>query len=60
MGPRINEKILAKNVQVISGDGQNLGIMDTNDALNMAYDKGLDLVEHGQDDYASFQFFSNT
>ena len=45
MGPRINEKILAKNVQVISGDGQNLGIMDTNDALNMAYDKGLDLVE---------------
>ena len=22
--------------------------------------KGLDLVEHGQDAYASFQFFSNT
>jgi len=45
MGPRINEKIFAKNVQVISMDGQNLGTMNTNDALNMAYDAGLDLVE---------------
>lgn len=45
MGPRINEKIFAKTVQVISQDGQNLGTMDTNDALNMAFDKGLDLVE---------------
>jgi len=45
MGPRINEKIFAKSVQVISNDGQNLGTMDINDALNMAYDLGLDLVE---------------
>jgi translation initiation factor IF-3 len=45
MGPRINEKIFAKSVQVISNDGQNLGTMDTTDALNMAYDLGLDLVE---------------
>ena len=45
MGPRINEKIFAKTVQVISNDGQNLGTMNTNDALNMAYDAGLDLVE---------------
>jgi len=45
MGPRINEKISVKSVQVISADGQNLGTMDTNDALNMAYDMGLDLVE---------------
>ena len=45
MGPRINDKIFAKTVQVISQDGQNLGVMDTNDALNMAYDSGLDLVE---------------
>ena len=45
MGPRINEKIFAKSVQVISGDGQNLGVMNTSDALNMAYDQGLDLVE---------------
>ena len=45
MGPRINEKIIAKTVQVISDDGQNLGTMDTRDALNMAFDKGLDMVE---------------
>lgn len=45
MGPRINEKIFAKSVQVISNDGQNMGTMDINDALNMAYDLGLDLVE---------------
>ncbi len=45
MGPRINEKIFAKTVQVISNDGQNLGTMGIGDALNAAYDLGLDLVE---------------
>ena len=45
MGPRMNEKIFAKSVQVISADGQNLGVMETANALNMAYDMGLDLVE---------------
>ena len=45
MGPRINEKIFAKNVQVISNDGQNLGTMETRNALNMAAEMGLDLVE---------------
>lgn len=45
MGPRVNDKIFAKTVQVISQDGQNLGTMDTSDALNMAMDAGLDLVE---------------
>lgn len=45
MGPRMNDKIFAKSVQVISQDGQNLGIMETPDALNMAMDMGLDLVE---------------
>ena len=41
----MNDKIFAKSVQVISQDGQNLGIMETPDALNMAADMGLDLVE---------------
>ena len=45
MGPRINEKIFAKTVQVISAEGQNLGVMNTSDALSMAYDSGMDLVE---------------
>lgn len=44
-GPRINNKIFAKSVQVIDANGQNLGIMRTADALNMAMDAGLDLVE---------------
>lgn len=45
MGPRINERITAKTVQVISADGQNLGTMPIAQALQIAYDSGLDLVE---------------
>lgn len=45
MGPRINERITAKTVQVISADGQNLGTMPIAQALQTAYDSGLDLVE---------------
>ncbi len=41
----MNNRIFAKSVQVISQDGQNLGIMPTAQALNMAADMGLDLVE---------------
>ena len=44
-GPRMNNRITAKSVQVISADGQNLGIMSTADAIAMAMDMGLDLVE---------------
>ena len=41
----MNSKILAKSVQVISNNGQNLGVMPTSQALQMAMDLGLDLVE---------------
>ena len=41
----MNNKIFAKSVQVISADGQNLGVMPTSQALQMALDMGLDLVE---------------
>ncbi len=44
-GPRMNNRITSKSVQVISADGQNLGIMSTADAIAMAMDMGLDLVE---------------
>ncbi len=44
-GPRINNRIFAKSVQVISATGQNLGVMPTAQALQMAMDEGLDLVE---------------
>ena len=45
MGPRTNGRITAKTVQVIDEDGQNLGVMQTTEALQMASDRGLDLVE---------------
>ena len=41
----INERIRAQEVRVIDSDGAQLGIMKTRDALQIAYDKGLDLVE---------------
>ncbi len=41
----MNNKIFAKSVQVISTDGQNLGVMPTAQALQMAIDEGMDLVE---------------
>ena len=41
----MNNGIFAKSVQVISADGQNLGIMPTSQALELAMDQGLDLVE---------------
>ena len=44
-GPRMNNRINAKTVQVISADGQNLGVMPINQALQIASDDGLDLVE---------------
>lgn len=45
MGPRINNRITAKTVQVISSDGQNLGVMQISDAIQSAMDMGMDLVE---------------
>ena len=45
MGPRMNNRIFAKSVQVISQDGKNLGVMPTSEALQIASDEGLDLVE---------------
>ena len=44
-GPRMNNKIFAKSVQVITADGKNLGVMPTAQALQIASDEGLDLVE---------------
>lgn len=41
----INEQIRAKEVRVIDAEGAQLGILATRKALDMAYDKGLDLVE---------------
>lgn len=40
----INEAIRVPQVRVIANDGEQLGILKTQDALRIAYDKGLDLV----------------
>jgi|TARA_Y100000310_G_scaffold313576_1_gene362066 translation initiation factor IF-3 len=44
-GPRANERIRAAQVQVISNDGTNLGTLSTQEAINIAKQKGLDLIE---------------
>jgi len=44
-GPRTNERIRAMQVQVISDDGENLGTLSTQEAINIAKEKGLDLIE---------------
>ena len=42
---RINEKIRSGQVRLISAEGEQLGILSFQDALNEAKDVGLDLVE---------------
>ena len=42
---RINEEIRAKEIRVVSADGEQLGIMAVRDALKIALEKELDLVE---------------
>jgi translation initiation factor IF-3 len=42
---RINGKIRAREVRVIGFDGKQLGVMALNDALNLARQHGVDLVE---------------
>ena len=42
---RINDRIRVPQVRVIGGDGEQIGILNTRDALQMATERGLDLVE---------------
>ena len=44
-GPRSNNRIFSPEVQVISSSGENLGILNTNQAISIAKDEGLDLIE---------------
>ena len=44
-GPRSNNRITSPEIQVIGSDGENLGILNLNDAINKARDQGLDLIE---------------
>jgi translation initiation factor IF-3 len=44
-GPRINEEIRSKEVQLIDVDGDNKGVVEFTLAMSMAEAAGLDLVE---------------
>ena len=44
-GPRVNEEIRVRQVQLIDPTGHNLGPVDIQAALDKAQEAGLDLVE---------------
>jgi translation initiation factor IF-3 len=44
-GPKCNERIRAIDVQVIGSDGNNLGTLPLNKAIEVAKGEGLDLIE---------------
>ena len=44
-GPKFNNRINSPEVQVIASNGENLGILNTNEAISMAKEEGLDLIE---------------
>ena len=44
-GPRTNDRIRALEVQVISSDKKNLGTIPIKEAIDMAKQEGLDLIE---------------
>ena len=42
---RINNRIRAKEVRLIDADGENVGVVSIQEAMQMAQEAGLDLVE---------------
>jgi translation initiation factor IF-3 len=44
-GPRVNEEISVQEVRVVGTNGEMIGVLPTREAIQMAYDAGLDLVE---------------
>jgi translation initiation factor IF-3 len=44
-GPRINEQIRISPVRLIGANGEQLGIVETRKALELAHEAGMDLVE---------------
>lgn len=65
---RINNQIRAVDVRVIGGQGENLGVMNTKEAIALAKSQGLDLIEISPNavppiakimDYGKFQYEQN-
>jgi translation initiation factor IF-3 len=44
-GPRVNHQINVPQVRLVREDGTMVGVVTTREAINMAVDAGLDLVE---------------
>jgi translation initiation factor IF-3 len=44
-GPRVNENIIASEIRVVGEDGEMKGVMTVRQALELAAEAGLDLVE---------------
>ena len=44
-GPRVNHQINVPQVRLVREDGTMVGVVSTREAINMATDAGLDLVE---------------
>ncbi|MBI4614708.1 MAG: translation initiation factor IF-3 [Planctomycetes bacterium] len=44
-GPRINEQIRISPVRLIGDDGEQIGVVEVGEAMMLARDRGLDLVE---------------
>ncbi len=42
---RINQRIRAREVRLIAGDGEQLGVLPIREALSMSEERGVDLVE---------------
>ncbi|MBL4614475.1 MAG: translation initiation factor IF-3 [Magnetovibrio sp.] len=44
-GPRVNERITVDEVRLVGPDGEMIGVKSTKEAIDIAADHGLDLVE---------------
>ena len=44
-GPRYNNRITTPEVQVITTEGENLGVLNLHEAISKAKEEGLDLIE---------------
>ncbi|MBX3486880.1 MAG: translation initiation factor IF-3 [Candidatus Paracaedibacteraceae bacterium] len=44
-GPRVNQEITAREVRLVGADGEMIGVVSRQEALRVAAESGLDLVE---------------
>ncbi|MDD4914135.1 MAG: translation initiation factor IF-3 [Methylococcales bacterium] len=65
---RLNTEITARRVRVIGAEGEQVGVVSINEALQLAYDVNMDLVEISPNadppvckvmDYGKYQFEQN-